>query len=56
LPPEAQATLRLTGVNRLFEIYATTEEAVNSFRKRAVSLTPPELAAEALHRGSETAA
>ena len=56
LPPGAQATLRLTGVNRLFEIYATTAEAVNSFRKRPVSITPPELAADGLHRGSETAA
>ncbi len=56
LPPGAQATLQVAGVNRLFEIYATTAEAVNSFRERPISITPPELAAEGLHRGSESAA
>jgi anti-sigma B factor antagonist len=56
LPPGAQATLQVVGVNRLFEIYATTEEAVHSFRERPISITPPELAIEGLQRGSESAA
>ena len=56
LPPGAQATLQVAGVHRLFEIYATTAEAVNSFREHPISITPPELAAEGLHRGSESAA
>jgi anti-sigma B factor antagonist len=56
LPAGAQATLQLAGANRLFEIYATTAEAVHSFRKRPISTMPPELAAEGRQRGSETPA
>jgi anti-anti-sigma factor len=56
LPPGAQATLQLAGVNRLFEIYATTAEAVNSFRERPIGVTPPELAAGGFPRGSENVA
>ena len=56
LPAGAQATLQLAGANRLFEIYATTAEAVHSFRERRISTMPSELAAEGRHRGSETPA
>jgi anti-sigma B factor antagonist len=34
--PEAKAALDSVGVGRLFEIYATTSEAVQSFRHRAM--------------------
>ena len=33
LPPGAGAALELAGVNRLFDIYATTADAVNSFHR-----------------------
>lgn len=36
--PEAAATLRLAGVNRLFEIHDTIEGAVDSFRRRPASI------------------
>ena len=41
LRPEAKATLQFAGVNRLFEMYATTTEAIQSFRHRPASLAPP---------------
>ena len=40
LSPEAALALQLAGVNRLFETYATTESAVQSFQKRPISLAP----------------
>jgi anti-anti-sigma factor len=40
LQPEARAHLQLAGVNRLFEMYATTTEAIQSFRHRAGSFAP----------------
>lgn len=33
LPEEATATLSSTGVSRLFEVFETTSDAVNSFRR-----------------------
>jgi hypothetical protein len=32
VPPEAMATLELTGVGRLFEIFETCAEAIGSYR------------------------
>ena len=40
LSPEAALALQIAGVNRLFETYATTESAVQSFQKRPMSLAP----------------
>jgi len=40
LPPGAGAILELTGVNRLFDIYETTAEAVNSFHRFPVLSVP----------------
>ena len=36
LPSSAEATLEITGVNRLFEIFETVAEAVSSFRQLPV--------------------
>lgn len=45
LPPGAQAFLEITGANRVFDTYATTTEAVNSFHQLPASavsqITPP---------------
>ena len=35
LPPAAKANLQGTALNRLFEVYETTTDAVNSFRQPA---------------------
>ncbi len=43
LRPEAESTLRLSGVSRLFETYATTEAAVQSFQKHTASMAPLEI-------------
>ena len=40
LNPEAQAVLRLAGISRLFESFATTESAVQSFQLHAASMVP----------------
>ncbi len=40
LSPAAILALQLAGVHRLFETYATTEGAVQSFQKRPISLAP----------------
>ncbi len=40
LRPEAEAALRLAGVSRLFEMYSTAENAVQSFHKRPTSIAP----------------
>ena len=40
LSSDAEATLRSTGISRLFELYPTTEEAVQSFHQRPVSIAP----------------
>ncbi len=36
VPAEARSTLKLTGVDRIFEIFETNAEAVNSFRRLSV--------------------
>lgn len=56
LPPQAEAALRAAGVNRLFEIYATAEGAVNSFHQRTASIAPQSSEAESFDRDSEHAA
>jgi anti-anti-sigma factor len=40
LNPEAAMALQLAGVSRLFELYETTDGAVQSFQKRPISLAP----------------
>jgi len=40
LSPNGEASLRLTGVDRLFEIYASADEAVQSFHHRPASMVP----------------
>jgi anti-sigma B factor antagonist len=40
LSPAAKTVVELAGLNRLFEIYDTTEEAVQSFHQRPISLAP----------------
>lgn len=45
LSSEAEASLQLAGLRRLFETYATTAEAVRSFQHRPTAL-PPGLVAE----------
>jgi anti-anti-sigma regulatory factor len=36
VPAEARSTLKLTGVDRIFEIFETNAEAVNSFRQVSI--------------------
>lgn len=36
----AEAMLRMAGIRRLFEVYATIAEAAQSFQKRPVSMMP----------------
>lgn len=40
---DAEESLRLSGVGRLFETYPTTEAAVQSFQKRSSSMAPLEI-------------
>ncbi|HEY6445319.1 MAG TPA: STAS domain-containing protein [Acidobacteriaceae bacterium] len=40
LRPEARATLQFVGVHRLFEMYTTTSEAIQSFRHRPAGVAP----------------
>ena len=56
LRPEAGATLRLSGVSRLFETYPSTEAAVQSFQKRPSSMAPFEIDSESLDLNSGLAA
>lgn len=56
LRPGAEETLRTAGINRLFEMYATTEGAVQSFHQRPMSIAPMEIEAEAFDRDSGLAA
>jgi len=54
LQPLAQATMRTSGVGRLFEIYATADDAVASYQPRSIAAAPQ--AYEALRADSEYAA
>ena len=56
LRPGAESALRLAGVNRLFETYATTEGAVQSFHQRPISLAPLAFGTETFDHVSEHAA
>ncbi len=52
LRPEAEESLRLSGVIRLFETYPSTDAAIQSFQKRAASMAPLEIEVEALDLNS----
>jgi anti-anti-sigma factor len=56
LAPKAEWALRLAGVSRIFEIYATTESAVQSFHQRAASIVPFAYDAEVFETAVEYAA
>ncbi len=56
LKPEAESTLRRSGVLRLFESYATSESAVQSFHQRPTSLAPLAYEAESYEIAAERAA
>lgn len=56
LRPEAEAALQLAGVKRLFEVYTTTDSAVNSFHQRAASIAMLPFATEAFDSTVENAA
>jgi anti-anti-sigma factor len=56
LRPEAMATLQFVGVHRLFEMYTTTSEAIQSFRHRPASFAPQHLdAADPDHNAENVA-
>jgi len=56
LQPQAKATLQFVGVHRLFEMYPTTSEAVQSFRHRHSPPMPGLLEGEELEARAEGAA
>lgn len=56
LRPETRSALDFVGVDRLFEIYATTAEAIHSFRQRPGGFAPAHLDAAARQQGSGSAA
>lgn len=56
LPPDGKGLLQVTGVSRLFDIYDTSAEAVNSFSHFTSPAVVPALVAQAARRGSERAA
>ena len=56
LRPAAEEKLRLSGVNRLFEMYATAESAVQSFHQHPTSLALVEFEADAFEHDSGIAA
>ena len=41
LRPRAEAALKIAGISRLFEIYSTTEAAMQSFQYRPTSVGVP---------------
>lgn len=56
LRPDAEAILRLAGISRLFEVYATTESAIQSFHQRPASMAPLAFENEAFEHDVEYAA
>ncbi len=56
LCPEAEAALRVAGVSRLFEVYATPEAAVDSFHHRPTSMALQVTKDESAKHDSEHAA
>lgn len=53
--PDGRSTLQVTGVHRLFEMYATPSEAAHSFQRRSASF-PTALDAADLEHDAESAA
>lgn len=56
LRSKVEAILQMTGMNRLFEVYETTEDAVQSFQKRIASNVPLGIEADDADRDSSYAA
>lgn len=56
LRPEAENTLRRSGVSRLFELYSTVEAAIQSFQKRPASMAPLDFEVEVFDLNSGLAA
>jgi anti-sigma B factor antagonist len=56
MPPGAGTILEMTGINRLFDIFDTTADAVNSFNRLPVNAISEALLAERSPRESESAA
>ncbi|MGA2537201.1 MAG: STAS domain-containing protein [Terracidiphilus sp.] len=56
VPAGATAVLELSGIDRLFEIYDTCAEAVNSFRRLPMDLASVVSRGPSSHRQSENAA
>lgn len=56
VPPAARTILELTGVNRLFDIFESTADAVNSFYRHPAGAVPQLLLPGSSHRESESAA
>lgn len=55
-PAEARAALKVAGVDRLFEIFDTNAEAIDSFRRLQVDAVSPVFVPGNLHRASENGA
>jgi anti-sigma B factor antagonist len=53
---EAEAALRNAGVSHLFEMFVTTESAIQSFHRRPNSMAPMTFEAETFDNVSENAA
>lgn len=56
VPPTGAALLDLTGVSRLFDVFDTTAEAINSFYQLPTTELVPALVAQEPRRASERAA
>ena len=56
IPAGASAVLELSGIDRLFEVYATNAEAVNSFRRLPVDVNAVMGLGAKSHRQTENAA
>ena len=56
VPAGARSTLKLSGVDRVFEIFDTSAEAVNSFRRHSVNSASPPLVLGSSQSESENAA
>jgi anti-anti-sigma factor len=56
LRPKAEEQLRMAGVSRLFEVYSTSDSAIQSFHQRPTSNAPMEMEAEAFSQDSGLAA
>ena len=54
--PDAIVPLHLSGVSRLFEIHATTAEAIQSYRHHSAAASPPSFASAELEKAAESVA